>query len=49
MSKDITINQQSSKLTDKVVTNDVVYIPTLKKKIIYQVIVTHRLHMKITI
>ena len=27
MSKDITINQQPSKLTDKVVTNDVVYIP----------------------
>ena len=50
MSKDITINQQSSKLTDKVVTNDVVYIPTPKEKvIIYQVIVTHRLHMKITI
>lgn len=32
MSKDITINQQSSKLTDKVVTNDVVYIPTPKEK-----------------
>lgn len=32
MSKDITINQQPSKLTDKVVTNDVVYIPTPKEK-----------------
>ncbi|MCE4949872.1 RluA family pseudouridine synthase [Staphylococcus hominis] len=32
MSKDITINQQSSKLTNKVVTNDVVYIPTPKEK-----------------
>lgn len=32
MSKDITINQQSSKLTDKVVTNDVVYIPIPEEK-----------------
>lgn len=31
MSKDITINQQPGKLTDKVVTNDVVYIPTPKE------------------
>ena len=41
MSKDITINQQPSKLTDKVVTNDVVYIPIPEEKvIIYQVIRT---------
>ena len=32
MSKDITINQQPSKLTDKVVTNDVVYIPIPEEK-----------------
>ena len=31
ISKDITINQQPGKLTDKVVTNDVVYIPTPKE------------------
>ena len=46
MSKDITINNQSAKLTDVVRTGDSVFIPTGKKVIIYLVIVTHRFIMK---
>lgn len=47
MSKDITINNQSAKLTDVVRTGDSVFIPTPEEKvIIYLVIVTHRFFMK---
>ena len=50
MSKEIKINEQQAKLTDKVVTGDEVIVPTPKEKvIIYLVIVTHKSIMKIMI
>lgn len=50
MSKEIKINEQQAKLTDKVVTGDEVIVPTPEEKvIIYLVIVTHKSIMKMMI
>lgn len=47
MSKDITINKETSRLSDKVNSGDEVFIPTPEEKVItYQVIVTHKFTMK---
>lgn len=49
MSKDITINKQTSRLSDKVNSGDEVFIPTPEEKVItYQVIDMHKFIMKMT-